>query len=84
MESVIPDCAQGVSGAGLQQGMSDDRSGLIREVFRVFDSLDHPERLGDHSLSFMQSIFSGLQTIAMMLVPWFQGASLCLRTSSRC
>lgn len=49
MEFVHPDRAQGISAAGLQQGMGDDRSSLIREVFKVFDSLDHPERLGDRS-----------------------------------
>ena len=53
MESVHRDCAQRVSSAGLQHGMKDDRSGLIRAVFNVFDSLDHPERLGDHSSSLM-------------------------------
>ena len=53
MESVHRDCAQGVSSAGLQHGMKDDRSGLIRAVVNVFDSLDRPERLGDHSSSLM-------------------------------
>ena len=33
---------QGVSSAGLQRGMNDGRTELIKEVWRVFDSLSTP------------------------------------------
>ncbi|CAE7208413.1 ydiP [Symbiodinium sp. KB8] len=32
---------QGVSQAGDQKGLDDERSGLIKEAFKVFDSLQH-------------------------------------------
>ena len=36
---------QGVSSAGKQRGMKDERSGLVKQPFRVYDELD------DHSAS---------------------------------
>lgn len=36
--------AQGTSGAGAQRGLQDDRSNLVCEVFKIYDSLDDPAR----------------------------------------
>ena len=33
-------CRQGLSQAGSQQGLDDSRTGLVKEGFRVYDSLD--------------------------------------------
>jgi len=35
---------QGVSGAGCQWGLLDQRTSLIKSVFDVYDALDEPER----------------------------------------
>lgn len=37
---------QGISCAGAQQGLDDGRSGLLREVFRVWDLLPNPKKRG--------------------------------------
>lgn len=45
--SGLPDSilCQGISCGGAQEGLGDSRTGLLVEVFRIFDTLPHSQRL---------------------------------------
>ena len=57
--------AKGVSQAGLQQGLSDARSSLVKETFRVFDTLANgcKAQCFDIKAAIMDSFFNPLKKI---------------------
>ena len=72
--------AQGTSGAGAQRGLQDDRSNLVCEVFKIYDSLDDPARRFLYVVCVIVMPLDVCYHITMCVnfVCWFVGLFVCL------